>query len=210
MPAWNTSPQRVSQMVPETQHMLSRARPGFKQKTTCHTNSTSKGSRGVSKPYPWGRGQRPRVPETMSASVAPNWCHHWCPIPSKPLPSKLGIEEGDMKSSVTFDLGIPMPLSPNFLQLAMDQCRLRLNEQGELLLVNTESPCSSHLGPGDGLGAPLHLSSLTLRRNKGNWKSSPIGCHHFQPLPLPGNGFLFPQCPYNLGKAEHLVTSYEE
>ena len=33
-----------------------------------------------------------------------------------------------------------MPLDPNFLQLTMEQCQLRLNDQGELVLTNPESP----------------------------------------------------------------------
>ena len=65
------------------------------------------------------------------------------PSPAKPLPSKLGLKEGELKPSVALDLVTPMSMSPNFLQLAMDQCGLRQNEQGELVLTNIINPCSS-------------------------------------------------------------------
>ena len=35
------------------------------------------------------------------------------------------------------------PMSPNYHQLAMDQCGLRHNEQGKLVPTNTKSLCSS-------------------------------------------------------------------
>ena len=171
----------------------------------CHTRGTPKGSMGVSKPYPWRRGQRPRAPGKMSASDCQIDAITVATSPAKPLPSGLGVKEEEAKPSVA--LSSPCPLIPDFLQSPMDQCRLRLNKQGELVPTNAKSPCSSppatlgpegptdRSGPGGGWGAPLHLSYLTLRGNEGNWKSGSFGCHCFQPVPLPGNGVFIPQVP---------------
>ena len=85
-----------------------------------HASGTWKGSREISKPYPQGRGQRPRTPGTMSASDVPNWCHHWCPVPSKTLTLKIRCKRGSMSPPWQWDLVTPMPPSPYFLQLAME------------------------------------------------------------------------------------------
>ena len=51
------------------------------------------------------------------------------PSSVKSAPSKSGAKEGELKPSATWDLAIPTPMSPDFLQFAMDQCGLKLNEQ---------------------------------------------------------------------------------
>ena len=138
------------------------------------------------------------------------WCTNLMP---SLLPSKTStLQTRDKRGiQVLSSLGscYPHTYEPDFLQLAMDQCRLRLKEQGELVPTNTEPheilcppPWDSrpwgpyhHVWIWGGWGAPLHLSCLALRGNGGNWKSNSIGCHHFQPLLLTGNGLLFPQSP---------------
>ena len=64
------------------------------------------------------------------------------PSPVKHLPSKPEAREGELEPSVTLVPVAPMPMSSDYPQLAMEQCVLRLNEQGELVPPNTKSPYS--------------------------------------------------------------------
>ena len=94
-----------------------------------------------------------------------------------------------------------MPMSPDLLQLAMDQCGLRLNEQGGLVLTNTKSPCGSPPAT-MGFGVPRALpTGLNLEvaeeihqtlvaqlqeEMRGTGSLAPLVAITFS-LPLPGN-----------------------
>ena len=105
--------------------------------------SPHKGAGESESPVLRGKGRDPELQEHCWQVM------HQCDVitvalyPVKPPPSKLGVTEEELKPAAALDLTAPTPMSPIFLQLAMDQCGLRLNEQGELVLTNSKSPCHS-------------------------------------------------------------------
>ena len=203
--------------------MLGRARQGYRQRTQKLPHQHHpKREWEVIRTFPWGRGQRPMAPEQCGQAMCQLDDITIAPSPVKPLPSKPGARERELKPSVALDLATPTPMNPDFLLLAMDQCGQRLNEQGELVLTNTMWLSTHHYwipgleghthrsGSRGGRETVLCFSCWNLRGNEGNWKSGSVGCHCFLPFPLHGNGLLFYQSTYDLGKADHIIRSYEE
>ena len=120
---------------------------------------------------------------------------------------------------------VPVPpcLSPKYLQLAVHQCRLRLNDRQVLVPSDTVSLYGSPpttigfqtlkampagLGPGwlRSSTAPLLLDY------EGKWETGslvPLVATAFSLSPSLGVGFS-PQSIYDLGDAEHIARSCDE
>ena len=109
----------------------------------CYTSSPQKGVGESASPILREEGRDPELQEQCWQVMCQIDTITVASSPAKPLPSKLELKEGEVKTSVVLDLVAPTPMSPSFLPLPMDQCGLRLNEQGELVLTYTKSPCNS-------------------------------------------------------------------
>ena len=98
-----------------------------------------KGPGESSGPILWEESKSLRLQEQCRQVMCQLDAFTVAPSPVNTLPSKPKAREVEWEPSVVVVPTPSMPMSPNFLQLAMDQCKMRLNEQGELAPTNTES-----------------------------------------------------------------------
>ena len=192
MPAQTHGHRRVSWMVPETptHAQQSQARLQAKDPKSATPVASQKRVRKSANPILKEEGRNPELQEQCWHVM------HQIDAISGTLPLtqpqlfKLWVKDGEEESSVALDFVIPMPPSPPPWD---------------------SGPWGPYLQPWTwgGWGTSLCLSCSTQRGDRGDWKSGPIGCWCFQSLPLSEIGFCFP-ISYDLGKAKHLMGSYEE
>ena len=132
-------------MMPKTPTYAqqSQARPKGKISKSATPEASQKTARGSMGPLLWEEGESSELQEQCQQVICQIDAIVATLSPTRLLTPKLGIKEGKAKPLVVSDPVTPMPLGPNFLHLAMEQYGLWLNEQGELVLTNLESPSIS-------------------------------------------------------------------
>ena len=122
--------------------MLSEARLSWKQGTQKPTKTAppQKGLGESSGPILREEHEDPRLQDQCRQVIHQLNAITTATSPVKPSDSKPAAREGELGTSATKVPTSPMLMSPNFVQLAMDQCGLKLNEWGELVQTNTEIP----------------------------------------------------------------------
>ena len=178
---------------------------------TCHPSMTPKGDAGVRDP-----GLQEQCKQVMHQNDAITAAFS----PVKPPLSKPETREGELEPSVALVPVPSMPMSPNYLQLAMDQCGLRFNEWGELVPTNTESPyrflpttigfqtTKAMSGSLDlGVAEELHCTLVAWLRGEmgGTGSLSLLTATTFSLSPSLGLGFCSNSCPMTLAMPSTLL-----
>ena len=142
------------------------------------------------------------------------------PYPVIPSSFKPGAREGKLEPSSMMVPTSPMLMNPDFVQLAMHQCGLRLNGWGNWYQPIPRACAAFHLPPLDSSPCQLvwtlvaeEIHCALVAQLWGTWgtgRPAPLIAIAFSLSPSLVLGPFSHQSPYDLGKAEHTARNCQE
>ena len=225
MPPWTCSQGGVSLMTLETPKHAQERKAKLKAnelkpaKPTPPPKGAGESSRSILGKEDWDQGIQEQCRQAM---------HQLDAIFAAPSPVKPPSSKPEARGGIGAFSGIgscpPIPVSPNYLQMAMVQCGLRLNEEGEPIPTNMESPYrfppatigfqalkAMPVGLDQGVAEEIHFTLVAWLQGETGETGSPAAlvAATFSLCPSQGVGFCSPSPPTTLVKPSTSLRALE-